>query len=112
MANTLVRVSGVVIDVPAPRRGTTVRDGNAVPWEIATVNVLVANRNVTVVQLPRKDDYNELPFENAKTGFKVGDAFDALVEVGIYRNSPQFVAVGDFPTSQVLDFATGALTDA
>jgi hypothetical protein len=114
MAAKLARISGIVLDVPTPRRGVKVVDGENRPWEIATVAVLVANRDVTTVQLPRKNDYGEYEtFAEHVTGFKVGDKFDALVELDIYKYEIQARAVGDYPLdSETPSFLTGELAEA
>src|SRR6478609_5484435 len=87
MAQTaLVRVTGKVLALPEPRSGVSQTTGK--PWEIATANVLVANQNVTVVQLPPRDRFARP---------NVGDIVDYLVEVSIYRTDVQSTVLGVFP---------------
>lgn len=81
MAQTaLVRITGKVLALPEPRSGVSQKTGKA--WEIATANVLVANQNVTVVQLPSLD----------RPGFRrpqVDEIVDYLCEVSIYGQNLQ-----------------------
>lgn len=94
MASTaLARVSGLVLAVPEPRRGTS-KAGQ--PYEIATVNVLVANQNVTVAQLPRRDDYGGFPTLGGGAPI-VGELVDYLVEVSVYGQEVQARILSDFP---------------
>lgn len=88
MAQTaLVRVTGKVLALPEPRSGISAKTGN--PWEIATANVLVANQNVTVVQLPSRDRGQRRP--------SVDDVVDYLCEVQIYGQNVQTVVLEPFP---------------
>lgn len=96
MAELLVRVSGAVLSTPEPRRGHSRTTGEA--YEIGTVNVLVANQNVTACQLPRKNDFGEYPLA-AKHGFKVGEEVDLLVEISTYQGNPQARIISDFPAN-------------
>lgn len=87
MAQTaLVRVTGKVLALPEPRSGISQKTGNA--WEIATANVLVANQNVTVVQLPNRDSGFPRP--------RIHDVVDYLCEVSIYGQNVQTTVQGPF----------------
>lgn len=111
MSTLLVRVTGAVLSVPEPRRGHSTRTGEA--YEIATVNVLVANQNVTTCQLPRKNDFNEYDsLKNNKTGFKPGDYIDVLAEVSAYQGNPQARIIGDFPIEANVTEFLAELTSA
>lgn len=89
MASTaLVRVTGKVLALPQPRSGVSQTTGNT--WEIATANILVANQNVTVVQLPPR----------SLAGFvrpQVDEVVDYLCEVSIYKTDVQTSVVSAFP---------------
>lgn len=95
MSTLLARVTGAVLAVPEPRRGHSRTTGEA--YEIGTVNVLVANQNVTVLQLPRKNDFGE--FESLPSnlkGFEVGDRVDVLAEISVYAGNPQARIIGEW----------------
>lgn len=93
----LARVSGNVISVP-PARSGFFRSGHAragEEWVIETVNVLVGDQDVTAVQLPRR---TRTGYENlAATSFKKHDEVDFLVEVSVYRETPQAKVLRDYP---------------
>jgi hypothetical protein len=94
MAQTaLVRVTGKVLALPEPRSGISQKTGNA--WEIATANVLIANQNVTVVQLPNRDSGFVRP--------RVDDVVDFLCEVSIYGQNVQTSVLGVFPDAYDAD---------
>ena len=92
--NALVRVTGTVLALPQPRNGISQKTGK--PWEIATANVLVANQNVTVVQLPSRSENGTYP--SLRDGFPVvGEQVDYLVEVSLYGSQIQASVLADFP---------------
>jgi hypothetical protein len=95
-SSVLARVSGVVLALPEPRRGISTKSGDPVAWEIATANILVANQNVTVVQLPRRDDHGRMPsLVSGAPG--VGEQVDYLVELSVYGQDVQARVLSDFP---------------
>lgn len=99
MASTaLVRVSGSVLSVPAPRTGfikSGPRQGET--WTAETVNVLVADQNVTAVRLPFRDSTGT--FEGLETrSIGKGDIVDFLCEVSVYQQDVQTRAVGLWPS--------------
>ncbi|MGO4587161.1 hypothetical protein AB4Z38_25270 [Arthrobacter sp. 2RAF6] len=84
----LARVSGSVLAVSA--RSGIIKNGPRAgeEWRIESANVLVADQNVTVVQLPRRDSTGT--FENLRTrSVDKGDQVDYLVEVSIYGSEVQ-----------------------
>lgn len=85
----LHRVSGSVLSVPAPRSGI-IKNGprQGETWSIETVNVLVADQNVTAVQLPRRDETGILQGLNTREIVK-GEVVDFLVEVSVYGQEVQ-----------------------
>jgi hypothetical protein len=97
----LVRVSGSVLSVPPARTGF-IKQGprQGEEWRIETANVLVADTNVTAVQLPRRD--NSGTFENLDTREIVkGDLVDFLVEVSVYQQDVQARVLGLWPEDDV-----------
>jgi hypothetical protein len=100
----LARVSGSVLSVPAPREGIIKngpRAGEA--WRIETVNVLVADQNVTVVQLPRRNDFGELPLSGGNP--IKGEIVDFLVEVSVYGSEVQTRVLEDWPADDLASLA-------
>lgn len=98
----LARVSGSVLSVPPARTGIfkpgTDRAGET--WSIETANVLVADTNVTAVQLPRRDSTGV--FEGLETRhIAKGDIVDLLCEVSIYRQDVQVRVLGLWPEDDV-----------
>lgn len=92
----LARISGSVLSVPEPREGI-IKSGPRAgePWRIESVNVLVADSNVTAVQLPRRNSFGELPLSvgNPVKGVMV----DLLCEVSVYQSEVQVRALEDWP---------------
>lgn len=98
MASTaLTRVSGSVLSVP-PARGGVIKNGPRAgePWSIESVNVLVADQNVTVVQLPRRDETGLLGSLKTREIAK-GDIVDFLCEVSVYGQEVQVRVLDLFP---------------
>lgn len=97
MASTaLVRVSGSVLSVPAPREGIIKNGARAGElWRIETVNVLVADQNVTAVQLPRRNDFGELPLSGGNP--IKGEIVDFLCEVSVYGQDASVRVLEDWP---------------
>lgn len=98
MASTaLSRISGSVLSVPAPRGGI-IKNGPRAgeEWTIETVNVLVADQNVTAVQLPRRDSTGTLQGLNTREVAK-GDLVDFLCEVSVYGQEVQFRVLEAWP---------------
>lgn len=92
----LSRVSGSVL--ATTKRSGTIRSGErqGQPWAIESANVLVAGQNVTVVQLPRRDEtgiFDKLETRNIEKG----DLVDFLCEVSIYNGDLQFRVLDLFP---------------
>ncbi len=106
MASTiLARISGSVLSVP-PARGGLIKSGprQGEPWSIETVNVLVADQNVTAVQLPRRDStgvFETLP--GVRTVGK-GDLVDFLCEVSIYGQEVQVRVLEPWPEDDVSSY--------
>lgn len=91
----LTRVTGKVLDIS--KRDGIIKNGPRAgePWLIETANILVANKNVTVVQLPRRDSFGQVELAS---GFPVDDAIvDYLVEVSVYGQDVQARVLEDFP---------------
>jgi len=102
----LGRISGSVLSVPPARTGIfkpgTVRAGET--WSIESANVLVADTNVTAVQLPRRD--NTGTFEGLDTrSIDKGDLVDFLVEFSIYNGDVQARVLGLWPADDVSSLA-------
>jgi hypothetical protein len=95
MASTaLVRVTGKVLATNI-RKGMT-RGEDPRPYKIVSVNILVADENVTVVQMPRENDFGEL--ETLSAGYpNKDDSVDYLAEVSIYGRDVQTRVLKDFP---------------
>jgi hypothetical protein len=94
-STALTRVTGTVLAVSV-RKGVSTKSGEPVPWKMVNVNILVANENVTVVQLPREDEYGELPgVAGGVPG--AGEAVDYLTEVSIYGRDVSVRVLRDFP---------------
>lgn len=92
----LSRVSGSVL--ATTKRSGTIRNGERAgqPWSIENANVLVAGQNVTVVQLPRRDETGI--FDKLETrSIEKGDLVDFLCEVSIYNGDLQFRVLDLFP---------------
>lgn len=92
----LARVSGSVISTPPARTGFF-RSGHAragEEWSIETINVLVGDQDVTAVQLPRRQGAGYEGLHQPR--FAKGDEVDFLVEVSVYRDTPQVRAVRDW----------------
>lgn len=109
MASTaLVRVSGSVLSVPAPRTGfikSGPRQGET--WTAETVNVLVADQNVTAVRLPFRDSTGTFEGLETRTIAK-GDIVDYLCEVSVYQQDVQTRAVGLWPADDVASYLSDA----
>lgn len=100
----LVRVSGSVLSVPPAREGfikSGPRQGEV--WRIETVNVLVADQNVTAVQLPRRNDHGMLPLVGGNP--EKGDVIDFLCEVSVYGQEVQARVLEDWPADDVSSLA-------
>ena len=100
----LARVSGSVLSIPEPRGGV-IKNGPRAgeSWRIESVNVLVADSNVTAVQLPRRNDYGELPLSGGNP--TKGEIVDFLVEVSIYSQDVQVRVLSDWPEDDVTALA-------
>jgi hypothetical protein len=111
-SSVLGRISGSVLSVP-PAREYTFPAGHERAGEKLTfekVNVLVADMNVTAVDLPRRD--NTGTFENLYTReFSKGEQVDFLVEISIYRGDLQARVLGLWPLEQA-SYLTAATSDA
>jgi hypothetical protein len=94
----LVRVSGSVLSVP-PRREYTFPAGSPRAGEklvFESVNVLVADTNVTAVDLPRRDETGIFDGLNTRV-LEKGDIVDFLCEVSIYKADVQTRVLGLWP---------------
>jgi hypothetical protein len=101
MASTaLARVSGSVLSVP-PARGGIISKGprQGEPWSIESVNVLVADQNVTAVQLPRRDATGVLEGLDTRSIVK-GEVVDFLCEVSVYGQEVQVRVLGEWPEEE------------
>lgn len=101
----LSRVSGSVLSVPEPRGGV-IKNGPRAgqEWSIETVNVLVADQNVTAVQLPRRDAAGVLEKLGVRSVDK-GDIVDFLCEVSVYGQDVQFRVLEPWPADDVTSYA-------
>lgn len=104
-SSALVRVTGEVL-AASTRSGVSTKSGSPVPWEMTNVNVLVADQNVTVVQLPRKDDFGRYPTLAGGAPTK-REWVDYLCEVTVFAGAPALAVIGDFP-----ELAASADSDA
>lgn len=105
MASTaLTRISGSVLSVPAPRTGI-IKQGprQGEEWSIETVNVLVADQNVTAVQLPRRDNTGTLQGLDTRDVSK-GDIVDFLCEVSVYGQEVQFRVLELWPADDTSSY--------
>ena len=100
-----VRVSGSVLSVPSPRKYTypqgSEKAGQSLVFESA--NILVADTNVTVVDLPRRDETGILEHLEVRELVK-GDVVDLLCEVSIYRQDVQTRVIGVWPADDVAGY--------
>lgn len=106
MAQTaLVRVSGSVLSVPPARTGVfradSARAGQT--WSIENLNVLVADADVTAVQLPNRDGTGVLEGLNVREYTK-GELVDFLCEVSVYRQDVQLRVVGLWAAHDSTDY--------
>jgi hypothetical protein len=92
----LARISGSVLATTS--RGGVIKNGDRAgqAWKIENANVLVADQNVTVVQLPRRDDTGIFEGLDTRT-IERGEIVDFLVEVSIYNGDLQSRVLGIFP---------------
>lgn len=104
-SNALVRVSGAVLGVPPARTGVFGKDSARAgqTWSIETVNVLVADMDVTAVQLPARDAAGVLDGLETREYHK-GDLVDFLCEVSVYRQDPQLKVVGLWAAHDATDY--------
>lgn len=105
----LVRVSGSVLSVPPKREYTfpagSPRAGEKLTFESA--NILVADTNVTAVDLPRRDSTGI--FENLNTReIAKGEIVDFLCEVSIYKADVQVRVLGVFPAEETAEYLASA----
>ena len=100
-SSQLARISGSVLSVPAPRTGL-IKNGprQGEEWRIETVNVLVADQNVTAVQLPRRDSSGVLEGLGTREIAK-GDIVDFLVEFTVYGQEFQARVLELWPAEDV-----------
>lgn len=96
-STALTRISGHVLSASSRSgffKGNHPRAGEE--WRIESLNVLVADQNVTVVTLPRRE--SDGGFEKL-SGFRwdKGDPVDFLTEVSIYNGDLQVRVLEDFP---------------
>jgi hypothetical protein len=98
MASTaLARVSGSVLSVPPARSGIIgkgPRQGET--WTIESANILVADQNVTAVQLPRRDATGVLEGLDTRSIVK-GELVDFLCEISVYGQEVQVRVLGEWP---------------
>jgi hypothetical protein len=100
----LVRISGSVLSVPSPRGGI-IKNGPRAgePWSIESVNVLVADQNVTAVQLPRRDATGVLEALDTREVSK-GDLVDFLCEATVYGQEVQFRVLELWPADDATSY--------
>jgi hypothetical protein len=101
----LTRVSGSVLSTST--RSGHFRQGHpraGEEWRIENLNVLVADQNVTVVSLPRRE--SDGGFEKLSSfRFDKGDVVDFLTEVSIYNGDVQVRALEDWPKDDISSLA-------
>lgn len=85
---TLVRVTGIVTDVAAPRSGTAKQSGN--PWASTDVTVLLAGQSAVTFSY----DHTALQSSGALLRFVPFEVVDLWVEVGVYRDEPSLRYAG------------------
>src|SRR4051794_39394749 len=104
-SSALLRVSGSVLSVPEPRRGV-IKNGQRAgqEWSIETVNVLVADQNVTAVQLPRRDSSGVIEKLGVREVVK-GELVDFLVEVSVYGSEVQARVLELWPEDDISSLA-------
>lgn len=92
----LSRISGSVLATTS--RSGVIKNGERAgqTWTIENANVLVAGQNVTVVQLPRRDEVGVFEHLNTREIAK-GELVDFLCEVSIYNGDLQFRVLDLFP---------------
>lgn len=94
----LVRISGSVLSVPPARPYTfpagSPRAGEKLVFESA--NILVADTNVTAVDLPRRDETGIFEGLGVRV-LEKGDIVDFLCEVSIYKADVQVRVQGLWP---------------
>jgi hypothetical protein len=103
-SSALVRVSGSVLSVPPAREGI-IKNGPRAgePWRIEMVNVLVADQNVTAVQLPRTNEYGEMPLSGGRP--VKGELVDFLCEVSVYGQDTSVRVLEDWPEDDTSSLA-------
>jgi hypothetical protein len=104
----LTRVSGSVLSVPEPRSGV-IKNGPRAgqEWSIETANVLVADQNVTAVQLPRRDSAGKLEKLGVHSLDK-GDIVDFLCEVSVYQQDVQVRVLDLWPSDDSSSYLASA----
>lgn len=92
----LSRISGSVLATTS--RSGVIKNGERAgqTWTIENANVLVAGQNVTVVQLPRRDEVGVFEHLNTRDIAK-GELVDFLCEVSIWNGDLQFRVLDLFP---------------
>lgn len=97
----LTRISGSVLSVPAPRTGI-IKNGprQGEPWSIESVNVLVADQNVTAVQLPRRDQSGVFETLPGVREIGKGEEVDFLCEATVYGQEVQFRVLEAWPQEE------------
>ena len=105
-SKALVRISGSVLAVP-PARGGLIKNGprQGEPFSIETANILVADQNVTVVQLPRRDATGVFETLPGVRSVEKGDIVDFLCEMSIYGQEIQARVLQAWPDDDVSSFA-------
>lgn len=101
----LARISGSVLSVPPARSGVIgkgPRQGET--WTMESANILVADTNVTAVQLPRRDNTGVFESLGIRELGK-GEIVDFLVEVSVYQQDVQTRVLGLWPDDESSEVA-------
>lgn len=96
-SSVLTRVSGSVLATSA--REGIIKNGarKGEPFRIDNANVLVADQNVTVVQLPRRDQLSGAYEKLGVREITKGEIVDFLVEVSVYGQDVQVRVLDYWP---------------
>lgn len=100
----LLRISGSVLSVP-PARGGLIKNGprQGEPYSIETANILVADQNVTAVQLPRRDATGVFEGLGVRDITK-GELVDFLCEASIYGQEIQTRVMESWPEDETTSY--------
>ncbi len=94
----LGRLTGVVLGTERIK-GVSTKSGEPVPYDFTNAKVLVADSDVTVVTLPRQDDYGSYPTLAGGAPIK-GELVDYLVNFTPNGREVRGGVVSDFPLTE------------